>query len=107
MSEDEPQVEILMTYPKPTIRKLVNEPHLNIDEGLYNGKADYKKLEEFLCSRLPDRRRKDMDRILKNYGLTYFNPYDMCRKSHGRNMTDFVWIKYDDEELKFNDIRLR
>ena len=107
MWKDIPQVEILMTTPRPTATKLVAEPKIIIPEKIYNGEITYQILDEFLCRRLPDKTRDDMPDILKRYGLRSFNPYTMCRMSHGRNVTDFVWLKFDDEEVTFNDIRLR
>lgn len=35
-------------------------------------------------SRLPDRKRKDIDKILNKYGLDRYDPYELLKKSGGR-----------------------
>lgn len=108
MWKDTPQLNIELTRPRPTVTKLVEQPRrFIIPKELYNGNTTYHDLDAFLCSRLPDKDRADIDYILKRYNLKYFNPYVMCKKSHGRSMSDFVWMKFDDEEVTFDDIRLR
>ena len=39
-------------------------------------------------SRLPDKRRRDMDKILKTYGLTEYEPFELLKSSGGRLPTD-------------------
>ena len=106
MWKDIPQVEILMTMPRPTVRKLVEEPSLNIIGRVYREGATYKDLDEFMLTRVSDRTRVDINEILKRYDLKDFNPYWMCRKSHGRKVTDFLWIRYNDEDLTYDDIKI-
>lgn len=36
------------------------------------------------ASRLPDRKRRDIDKILEKYGLTVFDEFELLRKSEGR-----------------------
>ncbi len=107
MWRDIPQLEIQLTRPRPTVKKLVDKPRrFIIPESLYDGSITYHILDNFLCSRLPDKHRADIDYILKKYDLKYFNPYIMCSMSHGRNMNDFVWMKFDDEQVTFDEVRL-
>lgn len=107
MWEDIPQLEVRIQIPKISSRLLVDKPILVVPKIIYPDRITFQTFDEFLCLRLPSKYRADIDDIVKRYGLREFNPYAMCKKSHGRNMTDFLWMKFDDEEVSFNDIRLR
>lgn len=85
----------------------VPNPVIWVPKYIYPDRITYKNYERFLCTRLPDKTRDDIDDILKNYGLREFQPVKMCRLSHGRNMTDFLWLRFDDEHVTFDDIKLR
>lgn len=105
---DVPQLEvILLSFDKIESKLLIDKPELWIPKDIYPDRITIKTFEEFLETRLPDKTRDDIDYILSNYGLRFFNPLQMCMKSHGRNMTDFLWMRFDDEKVTFNDIRLR
>lgn len=105
---EEPQLIVtLVKLDKIQSELVVDTPHLLVPKSLYPENITIKTFQDFLETRLPDKTRTDMPYILRRYGLRFFNPIQMCMKSHGRNMTDFIWLRFDDEELTFNDIRLR
>lgn len=85
----------------------VDNPIILIPKSLYPDRITYENFDKFLRSRLPDPTRADIDDILRAYGIREFQPVAMCKKSHGRNMTDFLWLRFNNEKLTYNDIRLR
>jgi hypothetical protein len=112
MNREIPQIEINIINPYTVQSKFLTD---NIDiavrlkclSKLAPDKITIQSLEVFLASRLPDPTRDDIKDILKKYGVREFNAYAMCRKSHGVMMQDFIWLKFDGEDVSFNDIRLR
>lgn len=60
---------------------------------------------DFLESRCIDKRRKDMDYWLRYYDIPSYNPFWICKKTHGSIPTDFIWMKFDDEKLVFSDVK--
>lgn len=106
--EDKPQLEVIL-YDFKTIksRLLTSKPVLWIPKSIYPDRITRESFEAFLETRLPDKTRDDIPEILRSYGLKFFNPLQMCMKSFGRNMTDYLWMRFDDMEVTFDDIRLR
>ena len=62
----------------------------------------------YLEKRCFPRTRIGVEELLKDYGLKFYDPLQICRKSHGRSMTNYMWLKFTDEpDLTFEQIRLR
>lgn len=104
---DTPQLIIRYTLYAIESELCVEKPIIVIPKSIYPDRITYDNYIKFLEERLQDKTRDDMPQILKRYGVRDFMPVKMCRKSHGRNMTDFLWLRFDDEKLCYNDIKLR
>ena len=61
----------------------------------------------FLKDRCYEDGRADLPVILEQAGLTSNNPYEFVRLSHGVTYEDFFWIKFDDEDIRWEDVRVR
>ncbi len=61
----------------------------------------------FLKSRCYEDGRADLPEILEVMGLSWNSPYDFCRKTHGVTWEDFFWIRYDGEDITWEDVRVR
>lgn len=104
---DTPQMNVYLDGVNIKSEILVEKPVVWVPLNIYPDKITHHTFNRFLESRVPDKRRADIDLILKRYDIPFFNPIWMIQKSYGRNMNDFLWIKIDDKEVSFNDIRLR
>lgn len=63
---------------------------------------------DFLKSRCYDDNRVNIKEILDAHGMTWNNPWQWCKKTHGVNYDDFWWIKYpEDNDLKWEDVKVR
>ena len=80
-------------------------PYITRNDKVYE--IDYPTLDKFLESRCFSRHRIDLDELLKKYGLKYYSPMGICRKSHGVKVTDFTWMSFDDERLRWDDVRIK
>ena len=88
---------------------IINEEareHLGL-KAILPESINIKVFDAWLRYRLPDPTRDDIDLILKKYDVPDFLPYQMCKKSHGIRIQDFFWIKWEGEQVTYNDIRIR
>ncbi len=45
--------------------------------------------------------------ILDSMGLKEYNVYAILRNTHGVDTDDFIWFKYDGEDITWDDVRVR
>ena len=47
--------------------------------------------------------------MLRSMGLKEYNVYDILRVTHGVDIDDFMWLKFDedDKSLCWDDVRVR
>ena len=65
-------------------------------------------LEEFFEDRCFPRERVNCKSILNRLGLDCYEPELICRKTHGIQCDDFIWLQFSDEpQVCWNDIKLR
>lgn len=55
------------------------------------------KLGEILELRCWDKDRVDINDCLNKIGLCEYNPYEICRRTHGITYADRIWFRYDGE----------
>lgn len=65
------------------------------------------QVNDFLKSRCVPERRSQLPDYLDFLGLSEFNPYEIIRKTHGVMFEDFLWIKFPDEELLWENVKIR
>ena len=62
----------------------------------------------FFESRCFPKERRNCKQLLEDLGLEEYIPLDIVRKTHGRQLEDYCWIKFEGEELDYEkDIKLR
>ena len=62
----------------------------------------------FLESRCFPRERRNCGQLLADLGIDYYSPLDIVRKTHGRQLEDYCWIRFEGEDLDYeHDIKLR
>ncbi|MBQ9278218.1 MAG: hypothetical protein IJ224_06245 [Lachnospiraceae bacterium] len=47
------------------------------------------------------------EKMLKHLGLTEYNAYKILRQTHGVDVDDFKWLRFDGESLTWNDVKVR
>lgn len=67
-------------------------------------KLGFEQIYRFLEGRIPPRNRENIDEILAAYGMTSYNVYELCRRSHGTEVNDSVWLKYPEDKLMWKDV---
>ena len=61
----------------------------------------------FLEDRCYENGRKDLPKILASVGLKSNNPYEWVKITHGVTYEDFFWIKFDGEDINWEDVKVR
>ena len=49
----------------------------------------------------------DMEKSSRQAKMTSNNPYEWVRVSHGVTYEDYFWIRFDDEEITWDDVKIR
>ena len=70
-------------------------------------KLDLERFYSFLKSRCYEEDRADLDLILKKAGLRDNNPYAWVRLTHGVTYDDFFWIRTNNEQIMWDEVRIR
>ncbi|MBO6147804.1 MAG: hypothetical protein J6O55_00510 [Lachnospiraceae bacterium] len=52
-----------------------------------------------------DENRKDIGKLLSLIGVEEYNPFEICKKTHGRMVQDKIWFKFEGEDLHFCDLK--
>ena len=73
-----------------------------------NTTATSSDLEDFFEERCFPRERANCKDILNSLGLECYEPELICRKTHGLQFDDFLWIQFSDEpQVTWDEIKLR
>lgn len=80
-----------ISFKQPFLQKTVNLQDINY----------------FLKDRCIPADKINMQEILESLGLKDYDVIDILKKTHGLDYDDFIWIKFSDENIKYNDIRIR
>lgn len=68
----------------------------------------FKMFYDFLKSRCVPRTRDGIDQLLKKkYHLKEYSPLGICLQTHGINYSDLIWLRFNDEKLRYDDVRVR
>ena len=93
----------------------VKEKNVHIDRFVIHPikqifyKDDITRFEfgEILKSRCWDENRSDMNILLGLIGLNEYNPYEICKITHGKMIQDDTWFKFDGETLNYRMLKER
>lgn len=66
-----------------------------------------KRFYDFLKDRCYEDGRADLKDILEAHGMESNDPYEWCKRTHGVTYEDFFWLKIDEEDIEWKDVRIR
>lgn len=102
--EDEKTADVKLTESAAIITRYTNNPAKQI---FSSDEVSLFELGEILKWRCWDEHRENIEKYLFKLGLTEFNPYKICRKTHGVMFQDKIWLKYKNENLTWKDVKCR
>lgn len=59
---------------------------------------------EILRDRCWDINRPDLNQLLNNIGLNEYNPYEICKRTHGKMAQDNIWFRFPGEILTYKEV---
>jgi len=59
---------------------------------------------QILKDRCFDEKRTDADKLLNALGLSEYNPYEICKKTHGKMIQDKTWFKFEGETINYKTL---
>lgn len=66
---------------------------------------DYVK--SFLEKRAVSKDKSNIAEILSQLNLKEYDIIEILKKTHGVNFDDFLWLKFNDENITWNEVKLR
>lgn len=75
-----------------------------VKQIFYADKITRFEFGEILEDRCWDKHRADIDEILEMIGLDEYNPYEICKRTHGRMYQDNIWFRFPGEILTYEDL---
>lgn len=83
-------------------------PHFKIPRTMYPDRITWKNVMNWMETRTVPRTRFGIEELLtEKFGLKEYNAYAMCKKSHAISMSDYLWIRFKDEDIEYDDIKIR
>lgn len=114
--DDKPFPDFLLMWKDEVVGNVTigeKEIHINrystnpVKQIFYKETITRYEFGEILRHRCWDENRPDLDVLLGMIGLNEFNPYEICKKTHGLMVQDFTWFKFEGETLTFDTVRRR
>lgn len=66
-----------------------------------------KEFLEIMELRAIPKTRDGIERILNYLGLEKYDLMKLLRKTHGVSGNDFLWLRFDNENICYNDVKVR
>ena len=98
MWEDEVIASVKIGDSEVNVDRFVLHPAKQI---FYSDTIPRFKFGQILKDRCWDENRPDIDLLLDKIGLSEYNPYEICKKTHGKMAQDRTWFKFDGETLTY------
>ena len=65
------------------------------------------QLNHVLKLRCIDENRPDINEKLKHWGLEFYNPLEIVKKTHGVSFNDYLWFRFPGENIISSDVLVR
>lgn len=75
-----------------------------VKQIFYSDKITRFEFGEILSDRCWDKNRPDISNLLSSLGLDEYNPYEICKRTHGKMSQDKIWFRFPGELISFKDI---
>ena len=86
---------------------VVNYTERICELGFGGGVVTPQRVYEYFQSRTIDQARPDLKEYLARLGLTEYNPYKMVRETHGLMWDDYQWVRFPDDTVTYEEIKIR
>jgi transcriptional regulator with XRE-family HTH domain len=78
-----------------------------VKQIFYDDEMDVFKLSTILETRCWQRDCRNIDNYLKKLDIPYYDPLALVKKTHGVSYNDFLWFRFNGENLTWKDVAPR
>lgn len=100
--KDEKIADVVLSNDRVLVTRYSENP---VKQLFYKDELTYYELGEILLWRCWDKNRENIEKYLYTLGLSEFNPYKICRLTHGVMYQDKIWFKFAGENLTWADVK--
>lgn len=76
-----------------------------IKQLFYTDKMTRYEFGGILQDRCWDKNRPDLQQLLALIGLKEYNPYEICKRTHGKMYQDNIWFRFPGELLTYKEVK--
>ncbi len=102
MWRDEPVADVNLSDDHKTI-SLIKYMPAGLKQPFSGGEFNLERFYDFLKDRCYEDGCGELKEILASVGMEKNDPYEWVRITHGAGWEDSLWIKFDDEDISFDD----
>jgi len=84
-----------------------SDPHIKIPLSLYPDRITWNNLMDWFETRTFPRTRIGVEELLRFYNLKEYNAYAICKQTHALSMSDYIWVRFNGEDIRYDDIKIR
>lgn len=102
--------DVSITSDRAVVTYTINPLIQNVIELPFGFREDItlEDVYRFLESRCMPKGRKDqMQEYLISLRLEEYNPWEIVKKTHGVMWEDFLWLRFPEENLTWEDVKIR
>lgn len=102
--DDEPVAFVKANHNKAKVQRFTFHP---VKQIFYDDEMDVFKLSTILETRCWQRDCRNIDNYLKKLDIPYYDPLAIVKKTHGVSYNDFLWFRFNGENLTWKDVAPR
>lgn len=97
-------IHVSSDHKEVSVKKFVPD---GIKQPFSGNKLDLERVYNFLKDRCFEDGYAELKHILEKFDMESNNPWEWNRKTHGVTWDDYFWIKFEDEDIVWEDVKWR
>ncbi|MGJ9382854.1 hypothetical protein [Salipaludibacillus sp. CF4.18] len=81
---------------------ILSRPVLKKDEDV-----TIEDILNFIADRCFPKERRNCNQLLTDLGLEHYSTIAIVKKTHGLQFDDFTWIRFNEEDIAYGDLKIR
>lgn len=97
-------VHVSADHKEVSVKKYIPD---GIKQPFSGSKLDLERVYTFLKDRWFEDEYADLKNVLARVGMKSNNPWEWNRKTHGVTWEDYFWVKFEGEDITWEDVKWR
>lgn len=103
-NEESAYVHVSSDHKEVSVIKILPD---GMKQPFSGNKLDLERVYNFLKDRCFEDGYADLEHVLEMCNMSFNDPWEWNRKTHGVSWEDYFWIKFDDEDITWEDVKWR